>query len=136
MFTIYHIPGVKIGCTSRDARKRAFEQGHTNFEILEQHTDIKLASKRELELQAEYGYEVEKYSFEQQYNAGKNGGTKNPGSHLTTEMRAKGSKTQMANGNHNMLRKATCPHCGKYGHELALKRWHFEKCKHKDLDQQ
>jgi len=131
MYYIYHIPGIKIGCTSRKVRKRVLEQGYTNFEILEEHTDIDIASDRELELQAEYGYEVEKYSFKQQHNAGKVGGSKNNGSHVTFETRSKGGKACYEKGTHNMLKKATCPHCLKYGHELALKRWHFDNCKYK-----
>lgn len=26
--------------------------------------------------------------------------------------------------------KGECPHCGKQGQLVALKRWHFNKCKH------
>jgi len=25
--------------------------------------------------------------------------------------------------------KTNCPHCGKYGQMVAMKRWHFDKCK-------
>ena len=74
MYYIYHIPGIKVGCTSRDPKKRVNEQGYTDFEILETHDDIDQASIRELELQNQYGYEVEKFNFKQQFNAGKNGG--------------------------------------------------------------
>jgi hypothetical protein len=59
MYTIYHIIGVKIGCTDRIASIRVKEQGHSNFEILETHSNIEVASKREQELQFEYGYEVD-----------------------------------------------------------------------------
>ena len=27
--------------------------------------------------------------------------------------------------------KATCPHCGKVGQMVNMKRWHFENCRHK-----
>jgi len=37
------------------------EQGFTQYEILETHTDIDIASKREIELQEEYGL-IEKFS--------------------------------------------------------------------------
>jgi len=60
MFTLYHIPGVKIGCT-KNLTRRMREQGFTQYEILETHTDIDIASKREIELQEEYGL-IEKFS--------------------------------------------------------------------------
>ena len=28
-------------------------------------------------------------------------------------------------------RKVECPHCGKVGQEANMKRWHFDKCKHR-----
>ena len=59
MYTIYHIKGVKIGCTKHLSR-RMKEQGFTEYEILEVHDDIEIASKREIELQNEYGY-VDKF---------------------------------------------------------------------------
>jgi hypothetical protein len=58
MYYIYHIKGVKIGC-STDAKRRVKQQGYTEFEILESHVDIDTASKREVELQSEYGYNVD-----------------------------------------------------------------------------
>lgn len=59
-FYIYHVPGVKIGCTCR-LRTRLRVQGllDTEWEILETHTDSKVASAREQELQREYGYKVD-----------------------------------------------------------------------------
>jgi hypothetical protein len=58
MYYIYHIPGVKIGC-SNNPKKRVEGQGYNNFEIIEEHTDINLASEREIQLQKEYGYKVD-----------------------------------------------------------------------------
>ena len=29
--------------------------------------------------------------------------------------------------------KLTCPHCGLEGGTSAMKHWHFDRCKHKDL---
>ena len=55
MYYIYHIPGVKIGCT-RTLKLRMREQGFTDWAVLEQHSDIYEASSREIELQKEYGY--------------------------------------------------------------------------------
>ena len=63
MYYIYHIPSVKIG-TSINPEIRVKRQKHTKYEILEIHSDIDVASKRELQLQKEYGYEQDtvKYS--------------------------------------------------------------------------
>lgn len=58
MFYIYHIPGVKIGCSTQP-KKRVEKQGYSSYEILEEHSCIDSASKRELELQKEYGYKLD-----------------------------------------------------------------------------
>lgn len=63
-YYIYHIPGVKIGCSSRP-NTRVKNQGYTDFEILEKHTNIEDASKREIELQKKYGYNVDSVSYKQ-----------------------------------------------------------------------
>ena len=67
MYYIYHIPGKKIGCTKNvDSRLR--QQNSINYEILETHTDIHIASQREIELQKQYGYKVDKTTY---YNSTK-----------------------------------------------------------------
>lgn len=58
IYYIYHIPGVKIGVTQNLA-KRIKEQGFTDYELLEEHTCIYEVSKREIELQKEYGLRVD-----------------------------------------------------------------------------
>jgi hypothetical protein len=58
-YYIYEIPGVKIGCTENVKRRVKKVQGYTNYKILETHTDIMEASKREIELQRKYGYKVD-----------------------------------------------------------------------------
>ena len=50
MYYIYHIPGIKVGCTE-NPNNRIKQQTKSDWEILEIHTDIDIASKRELELQ-------------------------------------------------------------------------------------
>ena len=62
MYYIYHIPQVKIGCSTQP-NKRVERQGYSNFEILETHTDIHIASQREIELQKEYGYKVDSCTY-------------------------------------------------------------------------
>ena len=67
MYYIYHIPEVKIGCTCQ-LEKRMKRQGFTEWEILEVHEDIAVASKRELELQQQYGYSVDHVSYDKVLN--------------------------------------------------------------------
>ncbi len=60
-YIIYHIPGKKIGVTndlySRVEQQQGYEVGE--YEILESSDDIDYISKREIELQKEYGYKVD-----------------------------------------------------------------------------
>jgi hypothetical protein len=62
MFKIYHIKGIKIGCTTQP-KGRVREQGFSNYEILEEHDDIYIASDREQELQKQYGYKVDECPY-------------------------------------------------------------------------
>jgi hypothetical protein len=84
MYYIYHIEGIKIGCT-KNPKRRVKQQGYDEFEILEQHDDINIASERELELQKKYGYKIDTttyhksiqgYSKEKVSKAGKSSATK------------------------------------------------------------
>ena len=60
-YIIYHIPGKKIGVTNdlynRVEQQQGYEVGE--YEILESSDDIDYISKREIELQKEYGYRVD-----------------------------------------------------------------------------
>jgi hypothetical protein len=62
MYYIYHIPGVKIGC-SKSIESRIKSQKFSHYEILETHTDIFVASNRELKLQKQYGYPVDRIPY-------------------------------------------------------------------------
>ena len=62
MYYIYHIEGVKIGCTN-DVERRINQQGFTSCEVLEEHFDIFKASNREIELQKKYGYRVDSIPY-------------------------------------------------------------------------
>jgi hypothetical protein len=64
MYYIYHIKGVKIGC-SKEPNRRVKNQRYTEFEILEQYDNIEIASKREIELQIEYGYKKDNTLYKQ-----------------------------------------------------------------------
>jgi hypothetical protein len=61
-YYIYHIPGVKIGVTQNlEQRAKAYKLEF--LEVLELHTNIKEVSKREIELQKQYGYPVDKKEY-------------------------------------------------------------------------
>ena len=80
MYYIYHIPTIKIGCTN-DYEYRIKQQGFTNYEILEEHLDVYIASDREIALQKQYGLPVDKIpyykSVENRLKASAAGGKKN-----------------------------------------------------------
>ena len=60
-YVIYHIPGKKIGVTNDLYNRVELQQGYEvgEYEILESSNDINHISKREIELQKEYGYKVD-----------------------------------------------------------------------------
>jgi len=65
MYTIYHIPGKKIGVT-RNINKRVTEQqGYApgEYEVLFKSDDINIISNLEVELQKSYGYKVDRQSY-------------------------------------------------------------------------
>ena len=66
MYYIYHIVGVKIGCT-KNPQRRTKQQGFSSYEILETYDCIDRASQRELELQKQYGYKVDNTPYYQSY---------------------------------------------------------------------
>ena len=65
-YYIYHIPDFvhkdgsigKIGCTM-NPNKRPLDQGYSEWEILEEHSDVYIVSNREIELQKQYDYPVD-----------------------------------------------------------------------------
>lgn len=70
MYYIYHIKDFKwkdgsigkIGCTE-EPKERVKKQKYTDYDILETHIDIMIASQREILLQKEYGYKVDKTPY-------------------------------------------------------------------------
>tara|TARA_R110000744_G_scaffold152148_1_gene265987 strand:- start:3 stop:533 length:531 start_codon:yes stop_codon:yes gene_type:complete len=71
LYNIYEIPSFiqpdgsigKVGCTSMTVEARALQQTHTDVILLEEHTDIYEASDREIQLQKDYGYTVDKVPY-------------------------------------------------------------------------
>ena len=58
IYYLYHIPNVKIGCT-HNLIERFSGRKHIQYEVLETYSNIEIASKREIELQHQYGYKVD-----------------------------------------------------------------------------
>ena len=69
-YIIYHIPGKKIGVTcdlyNRVTEQQGYEVGE--YEVIETSKDIDYISKRELELQKEYGYRVDRIPYNELNN--------------------------------------------------------------------
>lgn len=126
-YTIYHIPGIKIGCTSQLERRLKI-QGYTDYEVLEVHEDIEKASVREKELQREYGYNKDSASYLQVREMGLVGSWK--GGKVARESGQLDSVRHIGQRK-NSITIRTCPHCGKTGKGLIMFRFHFDKCKYK-----
>lgn len=62
MYSIYHIPEIKIGC-SKSIERRMKAQNFDNYEILEQHDCVYYASRREMILQKQYGLPVDNIPY-------------------------------------------------------------------------
>ena len=157
MYYIYHIPGIKIGCTTNPKQRVEKRQGYAKYEILETHTDINIASKREIELQQEYGYKIDATPYSQSYQWARSG---NP----SVEPMIKAGKEWLKNnkdkhahfaklgglkqgpitakknvesghisnlGKINCNKIHTCPHCGKVGKSSGMFTWHFDRCRNK-----
>jgi len=64
-YILYHIPGKKIGCTTdlynRVTEQQGYEPGE--YEVIEKSNDIDYISKRELQLQEEYGYRIDRVPY-------------------------------------------------------------------------
>ena len=136
-YIIYHIAGIKIGVTS-NLIKRMSDQGFTEWEILEEHTDIYEVSDREIELQKQYGLPVDavpywqsvqnrrKFTKEEMSRGGRNS-IDQMRSKLTKEALSRGGK----NGKGIPKAKTKCPHCNRMIANNLFDRWHGNKCKQK-----
>ncbi len=68
MYYIYHIEGVKVGCTKNLAKRITVQQGYSNFEILAKTKCIDEASKLEFEWQNKLGYKNDVRTYKQTIN--------------------------------------------------------------------
>jgi NTP pyrophosphatase (non-canonical NTP hydrolase) len=69
MYTIYHIPGKKIGVTRNLNSRVTEQQGYApdEYEVLLTSDDIDYISDREIELQKSYGYKVDRTKYKNLY---------------------------------------------------------------------
>lgn len=102
MFYIYHIPGVKIGCT-QNYPQRCIDQGFDNYELLETHNDIEVASDRELELQEQYGYSIDRHRYVEMTVRGR-----------------RGAISQLRSGTHNFIGQTYSKGCTSLEHQYAF----------------
>jgi hypothetical protein len=104
-YYIYHIKGVKIGC-SVNPNGRIKQQGYYECEILETHTNIHTAAVREIALQKEYGYKVDLVKYDAiDY---KSNGTK-----AATTVNKNQGKINSLNGHMKNIQKIGCSLGGK-----------------------
>ena len=161
MYYIYHIKGVKIGCSTQP-KIRVKRQGYTEYEILETHTDIDVASQREIALQKQYGYKVDNTTYSQSYewvtkgnpplepmwkgfskwikeNPEKHSKNASLGGKVTGPIQGKKNAESghiSALGKKNSQfnnRVRTCPHCGITTRGVGYERWHGDRCKNKPI---
>ena len=64
-YKIYHIPGVKIGCTTSIQRRVVEAQGYKpgEYEILFETDNVAEASRVEQELQKDLGYKIDRRPY-------------------------------------------------------------------------
>lgn len=154
-FTIYHIPGVKVGCDHDIEREdnRPKQKGFTEWEVLHQTKDIFEASELEIKELRERGYKVDgtywntyvsgilttkkrwKEDKQKMINTFVKAGSdaaKIWAKNNEVEFKLSRSKGGIASGkslNHTSKQRRICPHCGKVTVPCNAKRWHFDNCK-------
>jgi len=71
MYYIYHVKGVKVGCTNNLKRRVEEEQGYKDYQILFESSDIREASDAERHYQEKLGYKVDRHTYEELMNKNK-----------------------------------------------------------------
>jgi hypothetical protein len=132
-YKIIHLIGIKIECIT-DVIKYLDEYGHPNYEILEEHSNIYIASRREIDLQNQYGYINAKKSFFYNLFWGEEGQRIKhylDGTCKTSDYRlnkySKENKLLSRGGTRSCAIVNECPKCGKKVKGPAYYR-HIRKC--------
>jgi len=130
-YKIIHLIGIKIECVT-DVIKYLDQYGHPHYEILEEHSNIYIASRREIDLQEEYGYISAKKPFF--YDLFWGDGLQRikhymDGTCRSTQTKAllKTEKGYRRGGTLSCARENECPTCGKKVKGPAYFR-HLRKC--------
>jgi len=152
MYSLYEIPDFiqkdgsigKVGCTVLNPTERVSQQGYTNFNVLETHTDPILAGDRELELQKEYGYRVDtshymisvqnrpKWSDKTRHKLNKEDCIKGGQWHKDkSKPKDWVKKYAFKAASLASMKRIVCEHCGKDANTGNYSRWHGDNCKHK-----
>ena len=63
MYYIYHIKGIKIGCTNNLKKRVEKIQGYNDYDVLAKTDSIKQASILEIHFQNLYNYKKDKNSY-------------------------------------------------------------------------
>jgi len=147
MYYIYHIPGIKIGCTD-NIKRRMREQNFEYYEILETYEDGWIAGDRELILQEEYGLPIDKIHYMQSRRnvikaSNANKGISQSIEHINKRRihlikpKSIEHKVSMSISRKDKPKvKLECPYCNKIiGGQSNFNRWHGDNCKHKKGDQ-
>jgi hypothetical protein len=139
-FVIYHVVGVKVGCSKDFARRCAENRSQygvgIEIEVLDEFEgDDDEATRREAEHARRLGYDPgTPYSsaMHARREAGRRGGIVASGrdSHNSRdpEHMAKFIAAGAA-GVATSCRRIECPNCGKVGQARAMARWHFANCR-------
>lgn len=143
-YYVYHIPGIKIGCTT-EIKKRMKDQEFTNWEILWEEVGNYefgwIAGDKEIELQKEYNYKVDKVHYQISRENRPNGVSHNQAIKNGIRNKENGhwdsikKKGQILGGKSigkaNTLKRKICEHCLEDLKFLTYARWHGNNCKHK-----
>lgn len=122
MYYIYHIKGVKTGCTNNlEKRQKQYRDGSVLI-LLETHDDILIARRRERELALEFGYPLDRFPYTIPFHPGHS----NHKGGFSKEAKLKGDK---AGGAVSGKIQRTCPKCGRTIKGNNYFRWHGDNCR-------
>jgi len=157
-FTIYELPGIKVGCTTNlrlRGRSWRLDERYNNVCVLEtikreldNEESWQLAGDHEIWWQMKLGYELDDvhYSRSRKSTSSKNMhrarlrgnrhvvelgkcGFNDPS--VSREAGLLGSKRVNELGKGGFQKRMTCEHCGLEGSNGAMHRWHGDNCKYK-----
>lgn len=139
--TIYHIPGVKVGCTNDFEHRKIEYPPCTCFEIIETFDcdNLEIGTEREFYWADYFGYNrgtPYHVARSSRKKMSKVGGAKSFASSNHNSKNGKLTAASIASPNHNSKhpnhlskRLFVCPHCSKIGKGVGMLTFHFDNCK-------